>query len=533
MLVRLLLMQMILLTYPIVLSKQIHSEQAMLVRLLSMQILYPLPKEQNYKLILMDKVMEGLLLSTQMILLIFRELHPLSDVSIPGGYSSGIIANTESELESEFIANTEQGVGQGGDIRITTPQLTLSDGGVITSRSRNDFAAGNITVNADTLEITGGAQIQASAFSTGSAGNINLNINNQITIDGSDPTFQERFNFLVTTFDEETANFTIDPVSAESGIFANTISGSQGDGGNINIGIFDGEGYLDTTKFTEEITLSNQGLIAADSQGTGSGGTINIQAEDINLDAGAIIATTTTKQEGANSSLSNINLSVDDNLILRNNSQISAEAKNSANGGNVTIGAEFIIGLPSVGSGSDIRANAGQGSGGIISIDSQGVLGFEDSKGLRDNFNDIDASSLVDGLDGVVAINNPDVDPTSGLVELPAQVTDPSDKVIAGCAAASGNSFTITGKGGLPENPNNTTIYGQTILADLRDFTTASDSKEDLPPMKKQGRQQPSRSIIQVNGWLVNQDGEVELVAVFPQETSFIKHPNCQDLSKK
>ena len=71
MLVRLLLMQMILLTYPIVLSLQIHSEQGMVVRLLSMQILYPLPKEQHYLLILMDKVLEVKLLSMQMILLTY------------------------------------------------------------------------------------------------------------------------------------------------------------------------------------------------------------------------------------------------------------------------------------------------------------------------------------------------------------------------------------------------------------------------------------------------------------------------------
>ena len=169
--------------------------------------------------------------------------------------------------------------------------------------------------------------------------------------------------------------------------------------------------------------------------------------------------------------------------------------------------------------------------GGNIQINANGIFGIKFREAGTDK-SDITASSEF-GLAGTVAINNPDVDPTSALAELPSQVTDPSDKVIAGCAAASGNSFSIAGQGGLPENPNNTTIYGQTILSDLRDFTTASDSKEDLPPVKKQGRQQPSRSIIQVNGWLVNQDGEVELVAVFPQETSFIQHPNCQDLSKK
>ncbi len=387
----------------------------------------------------------------------------------PGGFSSGLIAGTE-----------EGALGEGGEITVNTPKLTLSDGGIIDARSRSDFAGGNITVNADNLEITGGGQIQAAAFSNGSAGNINLNINNQITIDGSDPTFQERFNSLVTTFDETEAEERIDPVSPESGIFANTRSGSSGDGGNITIGIFDSEGAFNTNQFTQEITLSNQGTIAADSEGAGSGGIITIRAEDINLDAGEITATTTTLQEGVNPSLSAISLLVDDNLILRNNSEISAEATNNADGGNINIDAGFVIGFPSRGFGSDIRANAGEGRGGNINIITQGVLGFEESQNTANvvnNTNDIDASSEF-GLDGIVTISFPDVNPLQGLNRLPTNPVSADTISSDACSPTEeGSRLIYQGKGGIPPLPTEP-FSAEALIPDGKPITI--DEESDL-----------------------------------------------------
>ena len=56
---------------------------------------------------------------------------------------------------------------------------------------------------------------------------------------------------------------------------------------------------------------------------------------------------------------------------------------------------------------------------------------------------------------------------------------------------------------------------------------SVSDNKDDFPPVKKQVRQQNPRAIVQVNNWLVNQDGEVELVAALLQENFLLKHPQC------
>jgi len=45
------------------------------------------------------------------------------------------------------------------------------------------------------------------------------------------------------------------------------------------------------------------------------------------------------------------------------------------------------------------------------------------------------------------------VDPNSGLMELPANVTDPSRQIATGCSANQGSSFVATGRGGVSQNP--------------------------------------------------------------------------------
>jgi large exoprotein involved in heme utilization and adhesion len=67
-----------------------------------------------------------------------------------------------------------------------------------------------------------------------------------------------------------------------------------------------------------------------------------------------------------------------------------------------------------------------------------------------------------------VQINNIGVDPSSGLVELPVEFTDPSQQIATGCADTQGSSFVATGRGGIPENPTQ----------ELRSYRTWSDTRD-------------------------------------------------------
>ncbi|NES00209.1 MAG: S-layer family protein, partial [Symploca sp. SIO1B1] len=109
--------------------------------------------------------------------------------------------------------------------------------------------------------------------------------------------------------------------------------------------------------------------------------------------------------------------------------------------------------------------------------------------------------------------------PSSGLNQLPQDVTEQTDKIVAGCTADTNSQFMITGRGGLPEDPTGT-IRGQTIWQDLQDFSIetvvshSNSTNHSLIPAEPT----LSESLVEATGWIVNQQGYVELVAHVPRE---------------
>ncbi len=148
---------------------------------------------------------------------------------------------------------------------------------------------------------------------------------------------------------------------------------------------------------------------------------------------------------------------------MREGSLINAESTNSSsNGGNVFVNTDFLVGVPY--GNNDIIANAVGGNGGRVEVNAISILGFTTSNGfstsvLRGNrTNDLSASSQT-GVDGEVVLNTLAVDPASGLLELPANLTDRADQIAPGCGlgnADAGSQFVITGEGGLPPSASDT-----------------------------------------------------------------------------
>jgi large exoprotein involved in heme utilization and adhesion len=219
-------------------------------------------------------------------------------------------------------------------------------------------------------------------------------------------------------------------------------------------------------------------------------------------------------------------------LLLRHNSKISSTAGIAGaggNGGNITINSSSIVAVP--GENSDITANAFTGNGGNIQITTQGIFGIqfrEDETPLSD----ITASSEF-GVNGVVEVNTPDVDPNRGLVALPTDFVDASGLIASSCGATVGqqkNELVITGRGGIPPNPGET-LSSDTVWSDLRSITqqagslpNAAVAKPRRHPATGQTTGQTTRLLMEAQGWVTNQFGEVVLTArsptVVPHATS-------------
>ena len=254
-----------------------------------------------------------------------------------------------------------------------------------------------------------------------------------------------------------------------------------------------------------------------------------ISADSIEFrDRGFISASTFSGNGGS------IDLQIQDSLSLRNNSLISAEASGIGSGGNVNIDAESIIAFTSRGDGNDIVAKAAAaGTGGKIDISADTILGLEARNTVPlNNTNDIDASSQF-GLDGTIAINDPDVDPTSGIIELPTVPID-AESILAQnlCKVenediAGGSSFVVTGRGGLTPTSAESLDNRDRVV----NWADESDNSVVLVPKLQPDRTlNKDRTVIQSQGLAIAPNGSVWLTANIdnptPQDSN--NHPDCQ-----
>ncbi|BAY81249.1 filamentous hemagglutinin-like protein [Calothrix parasitica NIES-267] len=334
---------------------------------------------------------------------------------------------------SSLLSNLVSGVGQAGNIEITSDSLSITNSGVINSSTSGKGNAGNITFNANTFETANGGRVTTNTNSSGDAGTITLNIKDKITLSGSE---------------------------LPTGLFANTSPISSGKGGSINID-------------PRLVVIEDGAAVSVGSEGIGNAGDINLQAGTLRLDNGFITAQTASTQGG------NIELQISDLLLFRNGSRITTTAGNQqfgGNGGNININSKFIVAPQN--EDSDITANAFSGNGGKVNINSNGIFGIETQQSLT-NKSDITASSET-GISGETNINADDTSSIqNSFTELSPNID--TDAIIANsCIARSNkkqeNSFRNTGSGGLVPNRPGNVLVSEYITGEVRNI----DSKNQV-----------------------------------------------------
>ena len=486
------------------------------------------------------RVLDGARLSTDVI-------GPLIGPPIPTlGNAGNIVVTARESLEirgtnpdqfSSGIASSIQflGVGEAGDIEITAGQLSLSNGGAITSGIAGNLiaanagqgVAGDITIQANDVQVSdpifdpfsqsiSGITVAVGQNATGQGGNINLSANNLRVFNGGQITSSSLGEGPAGSVNLQVRDIDVQGISQSqvndqflpSAITA--ASASAFEAGSVNI-------TADRLQVRDgaEVTVSNSG--------TGNAGNLNATARNILLDNGGSL-----RAEVNGGGQGNINLQIAEVLLLRHGSNITTNAKGASTGGNININAGFIIAVPD--ENSDIVANAVLGSGGNINITTQGIFGlkFRDQLTLQ---SDITASSEF-GVNGTVNIDNPDIDPNSGIIELPSQLVDASDQIASGCADVGGNTFVATGRGGVPPAPGDE--MASPIWNDIRDFSTfVSQGEAAAEPVLTS---QNDDTITEITGWLVNTEGQVELIATTLGEggamNEAIAYATCSSLSQ-
>lgn len=386
------------------------------------------------------------------------------------GFSGSVLGNLQEIISSSRISSSA-GFGDvnGGEIQISTGNLTLTNGGSIAGYSLSGNSA-KITINAresvildgvskdsfslngqeiryrsginnevsnggtgnasavrietDGLSILNGASISSNTAGGGKAGDIVINARDRVLIDG------QQFNRA-----SNISNSSGDTILPDG-----TVGRGRGNSGAIAIN-------------TGTLVVRNSGAIVSASGSDGKAGNIDINASQVRLENQAQIFTAAATVDGGS-----ININSSGLLLLRNSSLISTTTgignpQGTGTGGNININARFLVAIPK--EDSDISADATRGRGGNININAQAIFGIQ-PRSQASFLSDITASSNI-GVSGNITLNSPDTSAVQNtLSQLPTNPIDTSALLANSCIVRRdrrNSTFYITGSSSLPIRP--------------------------------------------------------------------------------
>ncbi|MEH2253569.1 S-layer family protein [Nostoc sp.] len=472
---------------------------------------------------------------------------------------------------------TDRG-GGAGNLTINTSKLIVSNGAEVVLDNSNSVSnlVGQLTVNAsDSVELIGGLFIPPNSFSpngnfissklssatydVGNAGNITIKTGRLSIREGAQVSTQSdgQFLFAENQFKPATgqggkltvkASESIELTGTSPNLTPSSLSTStkgSGSAGNLDITtgqliVQDGAAINVSSEARKDVTYQ-RGV-----PNLGKAGELNITADSILLDKGILTSNSESGEGG------DIKLQLQNLLLMRRNSQISTNAAADGDGGKITIDAPngFVVAPPL--ENNDITANANFGSGGKITITAKNIFGFvqrtrADLERLLNPKEPLDPSRLLTSditafsqqnptLNGTVQIISPDADPSKGLVELPVNLVDASQQIAANCNSGGKigrGSFIKTGRGGLVADPTQPLMADDAVLADW--ITLKPESQNRAGGIQKRAVVQVQRNteeksqkvnsvneptqIVEAQGWIIDANGNVVLVAQVPTAT--------------
>jgi filamentous hemagglutinin family protein len=442
------------------------------------------------------------------------------------------------------------GLGRGGDIEIAARSLSVLNNAQLSASTAGNGNAGNITASADRVNVNSGGRLLTTTSSNGRAGDITVNTPN-LQLSGASTGL-----LAGTTSSGDAGNLTIQPRGNGQSVRVNLQDGAQISASTSN----SGRGGELTIAAPDSITLTGNGsVIAAGTGGSGAGGNLNLTTDTLNLQNQAEVTVSSTGTGSAGSLFMNADRIYLSNqgsiradttggggninlrspfLLLRNGSNITTNATGSnIAGGDITIDTRFLIAVAN--EDSNISANSEDFRGGNVSINAFAIYGIQ-SRPIATLLSDITATGATSALNGTIDVITSRLDPTSGLVALSTDLADSSGLIAQGCPANQGNSFIISGRGGLPPNPEQQldddadwqdrrrlTVVQQVGRRGTRSQASQSVSRREsggsinseLKTSPNIPNPTPDTPLVEATGWQVTPTGRVSLVASTPNPT--------------
>ncbi|MBD2525608.1 filamentous hemagglutinin N-terminal domain-containing protein [Nostoc sp. FACHB-133] len=420
-----------------------------------------------------------------------------------GGNIVGKIKTLILENRANITTNSSS-YGSAGDVKLSTENITLKNGGGLGSTTFNMGKGGNVFVNASNqIEIIGvspsvgastikagtfgsgdagileintprlsireGAGVSTSTVSSGNSGSLTINAPDFIEVSGVDS------NSNNPSFIDSSAAILDESLRVR---FSRVPPNPTGDAGKL-------------TLKTGSLNIKDGAQVSVGNYGSGNAGKLEIIAKDINIKNNGSVNATTAVGQGGDIDIGS------ENLLLRNSSISTTAGQQGTNGdgGNIAIDTKILFSLGN----SSITANAFTGEGGNIFINTDWFFYSLNSR--------FEASSQF-GINGQVDINGFYFYPNS-MKAAPEAIRE-TPKIASLCQSRSGigiSKFVVTGIDSLLPSPNdlpsNNPIWQDNSISDQVNI-----SSEELKSIV-----QETAPIIEAQALISKPDGTVVLTA--------------------
>jgi filamentous hemagglutinin family protein len=292
-------------------------------------------------------------------------------------------------------------IGNGGEIEITTDQLSLSNLAGLVTNTYGKGNAGNVVINASSFSVTSTGQLTAVTYGQGNAGNVTINATKSVSLDGGYTNSNGSF-------------FPSGIFSIAEVINSNQNSLVKGNGGNIQIN-------------TSELKLANGSQLSASTYGQGDAGNVIINAtKSVSLDGSEsdIFSTVGSVNNSQNNFAvgkgGNIQITTDQ-LSLTNGAQLQGSTFGRGNAGNVIINAPRVtlngssVIFSTVGTVNNNRNNLAMGNGGNIAITTDQLSLYNGAGLVASTYGQGNAGNVVINATKSVSLNGKQTAVTSGV----------------------------------------------------------------------------------------------------------------------
>jgi filamentous hemagglutinin family protein len=318
-----------------------------------------------------------------------------------------ISANSISLINGAQLKANTFGNGDAGNVILQAQDKVVLDG--INSDSQFFSAAtsivgenargsgGDVEINANSVEVTNGAQLSASTLGNGNAGNVIVNAQERVVFDGinSDSQFFSAATGIASIVGENArgsggdVEVNANSVEVTNGAALASATSGNGDAGNVVIHAQDRVVFDGFSSANSQIG----------SRGMGTGGSVEISANSVEITNGAILSSSALGNGNAGNVVIRAN-----SVEATNDALLASDTVLSGNAGNVVIEAEDSIIFDNSGAISTSTPGA-SGAGGSILISAGAVNLINRSQLLSATFGDGVAGNIEINANSVKAIN--------------------------------------------------------------------------------------------------------------------------------